>query len=39
MECFLEKLMEAPEVKSLLSDAHFSADGSLQQYFVRLSDL
>jgi hypothetical protein len=26
---FLEKLMAAPEVKPLLSDEHFSVDGTL----------
>jgi len=29
MERFLEKLMAAPEVKPLLSDEHFSVDGTL----------
>ena len=28
---FLEKLMGAPEVKHLLSDEHFSMDGTLLQ--------
>jgi hypothetical protein len=28
---FLEKLMGAPEVKPLLSDEHFSVDGTLLQ--------
>jgi hypothetical protein len=28
-ETFLEKLMAAPEVKSLLSDEHFSVNGTL----------
>jgi hypothetical protein len=28
---FLEKLMAAPEVKPLLSDEHFSVDGTLLQ--------
>ncbi len=31
MERFLEKLMGAPEVKPLLSDEHFSVDGTLLQ--------
>ncbi len=31
MGCFLEKLMGAPEVQLLLSDEHFSVDGSLLQ--------
>jgi transposase len=31
MGTFLEKLMAAPEVKPLLSDEHFSADGTLLQ--------
>ena len=29
MERFLGKLMAAPEVKPLLSDEHFSVDGTL----------
>ncbi len=28
---FLEKLMGAPQVKALLSDEHFSIDGTLLQ--------
>ena len=31
MGSFLEKLMGAPEVKPLLSDEHFSVDGTLLQ--------
>jgi hypothetical protein len=31
MGLFLEKLMGAPEVKPLLSDEHFSVDGTLLQ--------
>jgi transposase len=31
LERFLEKLMAAPEVKPLLSDEHFSVDGTLLQ--------
>ena len=31
MERFLEKLIGAPEVKPLLSDEHFSVDGTLLQ--------
>jgi hypothetical protein len=31
MGLFLEKLMGAPEVKPLLSDDHFSVDGTLLQ--------
>ena len=31
MSRFLEKLMAAPEVKPLLSDEHFSVDGTLLQ--------
>jgi hypothetical protein len=34
---FLEKLMAAPEVKSLLSDKHFSLDGTLLQWLVLAS--
>jgi hypothetical protein len=31
MDCFLEKLMAALEVKPLLRDVHFSVDGSSLQ--------
>jgi len=34
MGCFLERLMGAPEVKPLLSDEHFSVDGTLLQAWV-----
>lgn len=36
---FLEKLMAAPEVKPLLSDEHFSVDGTLLQAWVSHASL
>ena len=32
MERFLNKVMAAPEVQPLLSDEHFSVDGTLQDW-------
>jgi len=39
MGLFLEKLMGAPEVKPLLSDDHFSVDGTLLQAWASHSSL
>jgi len=39
MERFLEKLMAAPEVKPLLSDEHFSVDGTLLQAWASHASL
>jgi hypothetical protein len=39
MEKFLEKLMAAPEVKHLLSDEHFSVDGTLLQAWASHASL
>ena len=39
MERFLEKLMGAPEVKPLLSDEHFSVDGTLLQAWASHASL
>jgi hypothetical protein len=39
MGCFLEKLMGAPEVKPLLSDEHFSVDGTLLQAWASHASL
>ena len=36
---FLEKLMGAPEVKPLLSDEHFSVDGTLLQAWASHASL
>jgi hypothetical protein len=36
---FLEKLMDAPEVKPLLSDEHFSVDGTLLQAWASHASL
>jgi hypothetical protein len=36
---FLEKLMRAPEVKPLLSDEHFSVDGTLLQAWASHASL
>jgi hypothetical protein len=36
---FLEKLMGAPEVKPLLSDEHFSVDGTLLQAWASYPSL
>ena len=36
---FLEKLMAAPEVKPLLSDEHFSVDGTLLQAWASHASL
>jgi hypothetical protein len=36
---FLEKLITAPEVKPLLSDEHFSVDGSLLQAWASHASL
>jgi hypothetical protein len=36
---FLEKLMGAPEVKTLLSDDHFSVDGTLLQAWASHASL
>jgi hypothetical protein len=36
---FLEKLMASPEVKPLLSDEHFSVDGTLLQAWASHSSL
>ena len=39
MGLFLEKLMGAPEVKPLLSDEHFSVDGTLLQAWASHASL
>ena len=39
MQRFLEKLMAAPEVKPLLSDKHFSVDGTLLQAWASHASL
>ena len=39
MGLFLEKLMGAPEVKPLLSDDHFSVDGTLLQAWASHASL
>ena len=39
MGCFLEKLMGAPEIKPLLSDEHFSVDGTLLQAWASHASL
>jgi transposase len=39
MGCFLEKLMGAPEVKLLLSNEHFSVDGTLLQAWASHASL
>ena len=39
MERFLEKLMASPEVKPLLSDEHFSVDGTLLQAWASHASL
>jgi len=39
MERFLVKLMAAPEVKPLLSDEHFSVDGTLLQAWASHASL
>jgi hypothetical protein len=39
MGCFLEKLMGAPGIKPLLSDEHFSVDGTLLQAWASHASL